>query len=138
MLGPSLLPGGFPSADFVLGYFNPARTEVPVGFIGVVDVRDVSKIHLEAIRRPDAAGHRFIAYSERAQHYETAERLDAEFAPKGFNVCTKKAEGTPERDALTTAKTTREFFGIDFISAKDALIAMANSLIEHGVLKPTQ
>jgi nucleoside-diphosphate-sugar epimerase len=66
VLGPSLLPGGFPSAQSVLNYFNPERTEVPVGFIGMVDVRDVSKIHLESIRRPDAAGNRFIAYSERA------------------------------------------------------------------------
>jgi nucleoside-diphosphate-sugar epimerase len=72
VLGPALIPGGFPSAQSVLNYFNPDRTEVPVGHIGMVDVRDVSKIHLESIRRPDAAGNRFIAYSERAVYHETA------------------------------------------------------------------
>jgi len=96
VLGPALIPGGFPSAQSVLNYFNPERTEVPVGFIGMVDVRDVSKLHLESIRRPDAAGHRFIAYAERAYYIDTANRLHAEFAPKGFTVCTKSAEGTPE------------------------------------------
>jgi hypothetical protein len=51
-------------------------------------------------------------------------------------VCTKPAEGTPEQDARVSNKKSLEFFGIEFISAKDTVIAMANSLIEHGVLKP--
>ena len=96
IFGPSLLPGGFTSGQFMAGYFNPKRSFVPPGFIDMVDVRDVAKIHLEAIRRPDAAYNRFLAHSERAYHLDIATALAAEFGPKGFTICTKPAKGNPE------------------------------------------
>ncbi len=68
------------------GYFNPEKS-LPAGFVDMVDVRDVSKIHLEAIRRPDAAGHRFVAHSQRVNHHEIANALEAEFGLKGFRIC---------------------------------------------------
>ena len=86
VFGPSLLPRGTTQGQYMKGYFNPEKS-VPAGFVDMVDVRDVSKIHLEAIRRPDAAGHRFVAHSERVNHHEIANALEAEFGPKGFRIC---------------------------------------------------
>lgn len=71
-------------------YFNPEES-APAGFVDMVDVRDVSKIHLEAIRRPEAAGHRFVAHSQRVTHQEIANALEAEFGPKGLRICKKPA-----------------------------------------------
>jgi hypothetical protein len=65
-----------------------------------------------------------------------AEILHAEFASKGFQIPTTIAAGMDEKDAPVSNKKAREFFGIDFISGKDAVIAMANCLIEQGVVKP--
>jgi nucleoside-diphosphate-sugar epimerase len=63
VMGPTLIPGGFTSANFMLSHFNGSKSRVATTSMSVVDVRDVSKIHLEAVRRPDVANQRFIAYS---------------------------------------------------------------------------
>ena len=55
VMGPTLIPGGFTSANYMVNNFNGSKTEVGTGGMGIVDVRDVSKIHLEAVRRPDVA-----------------------------------------------------------------------------------
>jgi hypothetical protein len=61
--------------------------------------------------------------------------LHAEFSPKGYKIPTKERAGTRDRDHRVSNQKSREFFGMEFISAKDSIIAMANSLIEHGVIK---
>jgi nucleoside-diphosphate-sugar epimerase len=137
VLGPTLIPGGFSSANFLLRFFSN-QTEVSNGFQGCVDVRDVSKMHLEAIRKPGAAGHRFISYAERVLMIDYAKILHEEFASKGYNVCITEKQGEREKDAAISNKKAREFFEMEFIPAKESTLAMAHSLIEHGVLKPTQ
>lgn len=54
-MGPTLIPGGFTSSLMIERFFNSSLTEVPTNFFGYVDVRDVSKIHFEALRKPEAA-----------------------------------------------------------------------------------
>ena len=60
--GPSLIPGGFESGDYIASFFSGKMPCVGTGGRGVVDVRDASRVHLEAIRKPEAASQRFIAY----------------------------------------------------------------------------
>jgi nucleoside-diphosphate-sugar epimerase len=134
-MGPTLIPGGFTSANFVVRYFNGSMTELNPSAIGYVDVRDVSRLHLEALRRPEAANQRFIAYSERLYMKEVGDILAAEFIPKGYTITTNEKSGERERDTRVSNLKSRTTFGIEFISGKDALIAMAYSLIEHGVIK---
>ena len=55
VLGPTLIPGGFMSGSVVVNNMNGSKTEVSVGQQGIVDVRDVAKHHLEAVRKPEAA-----------------------------------------------------------------------------------
>lgn len=105
-----------------------------MGGRGVVDVRDASRVHFEALRKPEAANQRFIAYGGWINDKDVAAILDAEFGQHGFNVTTKVSAGTPQRDHRVSNKKSRETFGMEFISPKEAVIAMANSLIEHGVI----
>lgn len=93
VMGPTLIPGGFTSSDFVEGLFNGSKTEVGTNGVGIVDVRDVSKIHFEAIRNPKVANHRFIAYSERVYPKQIVDWLAEEFAAKGYTIPTKEAAG---------------------------------------------
>jgi len=134
--GPTLLPGSYESGDYVAAFFNGNFSSFSYfnGGRGIVDIRDVAKIHVEAIRKPEAANQRFIAYSRWVRDQDMAAALKAEFGPKGFNVITDIPAGTA-RDPRVSSKKSREFFGIDFISAKESVIAMANSLIELGVIK---
>lgn len=99
VLGPTLLSEHFSSGMMVLGYMNGSKTECSPGEMGVVDVRDVAKQHLEAVRRPDAANQRFISYAERKKFIDIAQDLHDAFASKGFSVCNKLKEGVAEKDA---------------------------------------
>jgi nucleoside-diphosphate-sugar epimerase len=92
-------------------------------------------MHFEALRRPEAANQRFIAFSERLFEKEVGDILNAEFGPKGYTIPTKEMEGEREKNTRINNEKARTVLGIEFISAKDAVIAMANTLIEHGVIK---
>jgi hypothetical protein len=50
-------------------------------------------MHLEGLRKPEAANQRFIAYSERVHEIEIAQALAAEFGPLGYTLPTKVAQG---------------------------------------------
>lgn len=135
VMGPTLIPGGFTSAGYVENFFNGSQKELWPEATTFVDVRDVSKMHFEALRRPEAANQRFIAFSERLFEKEVGDLLHAEFGPKGYTIPTKEMEGEREKNTKISNEKARKVLGIEFISAKDAVIAMANSLIEHGVIK---
>lgn len=92
-------------------------------------------MHLEALRRPEAANQRFIAYSERLFEKEVGDILHAEFSSKGYTIPTKEMEGEREKNTKISNEKARTVLGIEFISAKDAILAMANTLIELGVIK---
>lgn len=64
----------------------------PVGRMkmGMVDVRDVAKAHLLAIKVDAAKNRRFLLVSRAAWHKEMAECLAAEFNPKGWNIGTEE------------------------------------------------
>ena len=49
------MPGGFTSANYIERLLNGTTTEVGFSPMGFVDVRDVSKMHLEGLRKPEAA-----------------------------------------------------------------------------------
>ena len=100
----------------------------------VVDVRDVSKMHLEGLRRPEAANKRFLALSEMIYPKEIADALHAHFGPQGFTVVTKEAETERVKSARANTQQARDILGIDFIPARDSCIAMAQSMIDCGVI----
>lgn len=138
VMGPTLIPGGFVASGWVESFFNGSKKVVDTHGLGIVDVRDVSKMHLEAIRNPNAANQRFIAYSEKVYPKQAVDWLAEEFAAKGYTIPTKEAARSRDRDAKVSNKKAREILGIDFIPAKDAIIAMAQSLIDHGRIKTLQ
>lgn len=53
-------------------------------FMGIVDVHDVSRMHLDAIRRPEIKNERFIANAGGLFKKEVADILEAEFGSKGY------------------------------------------------------
>jgi len=135
VMGPTLIPGGFTSANHCVAYFDGSKTENGTSGMGIVDVRDISAMHLEGLRRPEAANQRFIGYGARIYPKDAADALHEHFGPQGYTVTTKEAAGERDKAPRVSNQKARDVLGINFIQPKEAFIAMAQSLIDHGVIK---
>lgn len=150
VLGPAMSGDVSASLELVTQAMQNKVPAYPKLTFGIVDVRDVAKAHVEAMERPAAAGERFLVGNEVLSFSEIGEVLRQAFPdrklPKGelpnwlvrmmvpLNPTLKQI--LPElgkRRAYTNAKA-REQLGIDFIPAKDAIIASAQTLVDLGEL----
>jgi len=94
-LNPALIMGpANQTLDFASGgiirYMMASSGPVGRMKMGMVDVRDVAKAHLLAIKVDAAKNRRFLLVSRAAWHKEMAECLAAEFNPKGWNIGTEE------------------------------------------------
>lgn len=150
VLGPAMSGDVSASLELVTQAMQNKVPAYPKLTFGIVDVRDVAKAHVEAMERSAAAGERFLVGNEVLSFSEIGEVLRQAFPdrklPKGelpnwlvrmmvpLNPTLKQI--LPElgkRRAYTNAKA-REQLGIDFIPAKDAIIASAQTLVDLGEL----
>jgi dihydroflavonol-4-reductase len=117
-----------------------------------VDVRDVADAHLAAMTTPKAAGMRFCCAIENASMQDIALILNKQFANRGYKVPTRKLPNIIVRFAALFDKTTRlvvknlgrrteisnarikEVLAWKPRSLEEMVIAMAESMIEYGVV----
>lgn len=150
VLGPTLDGEGGSSAKIIGLFLGGKYPGVPDFSLPMVDVRDVSAAHLAALDVPAAAGRRFIV-AERTLRFIEVSRLLAEALPAyrrklpkfempdwlvkmiaivDSNVRTAVADLGKIEHADHTAAS--EVLGIAFRDAREAVVASAKSLIEHG------
>lgn len=135
VMGPALVPTGT-SVGFGVSQLDGSKKQQSAT-IGLVDVRDVSLMHVKGLSEPKAANQRFCAYSGRTKGGDLGKALHEEFAKEGYKVATDvAAPGDP--DAIVDNSKAKEFFGIEFISGIEATKAMCRSVIELGLVKPAQ
>ena len=134
--------------DFLLGgYPGTARISMTI-----VDVRDVAAAHLAAMTNPKATGNRYICASELIWLTDLAKLLNKNFTERGYKVSTlqfpdwvvkiyalfdKSVKGeVPNlgKELRISNKKIKDALGIQFRSADEAIIAMAESLIQLGVI----
>jgi nucleoside-diphosphate-sugar epimerase len=130
------------------------RREMPgcvrVGW-AMVDVRDVAKMHLLALTTREAAGQRFICAGEHAWMIDVAKLLDRHFRSRGYKVPTRQLPAWTVRvSALfdrtlglivneidkrqdVTHERARSVLGWQPRGLEEMVVAMGESLIEHGV-----
>ncbi|HNB41071.1 MAG TPA: NAD-dependent epimerase/dehydratase family protein, partial [Anaerolineales bacterium] len=155
-INPPLILGPVPNKNFRTSV-EVIRTymlgQVPgVGRIkmGLVDVRDVAAAIILAMATPEAAGQRFLCSGGMAWLKEIAGVLHAEFSPRGYKIPTlefpswavrflglfdkKIARVTEEldRDTEQSSEKAKRILKWSPRPLKEAIIAMGNSLIEHG------
>ena len=117
-----------------------------------VDVRDVAAAHVAAMETPEAAGERFLCAIEHASMRDIAAILDRHFSDRGYKIPTGKLPGWVMRLLAIFDKTARLALNdlgvrqnIDNSKIKRVLgwrprgleemvVAMGESLIEHGVV----
>jgi len=124
---------------------------VPNTGIGIVDIRDVAEMHVNALANPASVGKRHFASSEFLMLQEVAMHL-AKAYPRA-RVSTLRAPDFLVRLAARfdgsvaqivgelgirrqiDASAGRALLGHDFIGAREALSATAEGLFEHGAMR---
>ena len=117
----------------------------------VVDVRDVIAVHRAAMEKPEAAGKRFLAYTETVSFKDFAAIVREEFKPQGYSVPSMplpKVGMWIFKFFDQTAKETYDIWGIKLLfnnermkslgvepyPIKDTILDTCYSLIELGLV----
>lgn len=150
VLGPAMSGDVSASLELVT---QPMMNKVPAFpklTFGIVDVRDVAAAHVAAMEKPEAAGERFIVGERVLTFTEIGEVLREAYPnrklPKGelpswlvkmltvVNPTLKQIVPELGKHRGFTNQKSKSVLGIDYIPAKDAILASTNSLIELGEL----
>lgn len=150
VFGPAHDAGVESSGDIVALLLSGRWPLVPRYGVTIVDVRDVAVAHLEALERPGVVGRRFVLAAESMRIVEMGRVLADAFPdrrkrlPRGelpdFMVRLVALFDRTARAALPdlgdaprfSNESARELLGIRFRSGREALVAMAESLITLG------
>jgi dihydroflavonol-4-reductase len=138
------------SLGMVLGPLGRTMPAYPKLHQGIVDVRDVARAHIAAMELPQAAGERFIVCSETLWFRDVGAILRDAYPdrklPKGelptwlvrlmarSNSNLKPLLPNLNRARNYSNRKAREVLGIDFIPAREALLASAESAIRLGMV----
>ena len=150
VLGPAMSADVSASLELVT---QPMLNKVPAFpklTFGIVDVRDVAAAHVAAMEKPEAAGERFIVGDRVLSFSEIGDVLREAYPsrklPKGelpswlvrmltlVNPTLKQIVPELGKHRGFTNEKSKSALGIDYIPAKDAILASTNSLIELGEL----
>lgn len=146
VLGPAMSADVSASLELVT---QPMMNKVPAFpklTFGIVDVRDVALAHVAAMEHPEAAGERFLVGDKVLSFAEIGEVLRQAYPdrklPKGelpnwlvrllANINPPLKQILPElgKERSYTNEKSQRVLGIDYIPAKDAILASTNSLID--------
>jgi nucleoside-diphosphate-sugar epimerase len=153
VLGPLLTAQWSTSGEMIKKLLDRELPAVPDINFSVVDVRDVAAAHLAAMTVPAAAGQRFICAIGNRSMRELADVLARYLGPRGFKVPTAKLPGVVLRVFALWDQTSRlalndlgvrtdvdstrirEVLGWQPHSFEEMVEAMADTMIEYGVVK---
>lgn len=150
VLGPALSEDVSTSFATVVQPLRGNMVGYPKIHQAIVDVRDVAAAHIEAMLRPEAAGERFIVSAEAFWLHEIGEVLaeaypdrtlpDVEIPDEQVRMASETnpmlkplLPNLGRRRAYNNSKA-REILGIEFTSARNALLSSAESAIELGLV----
>lgn len=150
VLGPAMSADVSASLELVT---QPMLNKVPAFpklTFGIVDVRDVAHAHVAAMEKPEAAGERFLVGDKILSFTQIGEILREAYPdrklPKGelpswlvrmltlVNPTLKQIVPELEKERSFSNEKSKQILGIDYIPAKEAVLASTNSLIDLGEL----
>jgi len=157
-INPPLILGPVPNKNFrtsvelVRTYMKGLVPGVGRIKMGLVDVRDVASAIILAMTTPNAAGQRFLCTGGTMWLKDIAGVLHKEFSPRGYKIPTfefpswlvrflglfdKKIARVTEsldRDFEQSNEKAKRILKWTPRSEKEAIVSMADSLIEHGII----
>ena len=150
VLGPAMSGDVSASLELVT---QPMLNKVPAFpklTFGIVDVRDVALAHVAAMEAPEAAGERFLVGDKILSFTEIGAILREAYPdrklPKGelpswlvrmltlVNPTLKQVVPELEKERSFSNEKSKRVLGLDYIPAKEAVLASTNSLIDLGEL----
>ncbi len=150
VLGPAMSADVSASLELVQQPMQGKLPAFPKLTFGVVDVRDVALAHVAAMEKPEAAGERFIVGDRVLSFTDIGAVLREAYPdrklPKGelpswlvkmltvVNPTLKQIVPELGKNRGFTNEKSQRMLGIDYIPAKEAILASTNSLIELGAL----
>mmetsp|Transcript_42258 Transcript_42258/g.122146 ORF Transcript_42258/g.122146 Transcript_42258/m.122146 type:complete len:350 (-) Transcript_42258:65-1114(-) len=129
------------SANALAGYMDGTAKEIENGCKTVVDVRDVARAHLEAVRREGAGGKRFLLVAGSPHFKEVAEYIrDALPADLQKNVPTQVSDklgptvmgAPPPNPVLYSTAAAEGVLGVTFVTVQEQVKTMVQSMLENG------
>jgi nucleoside-diphosphate-sugar epimerase len=154
VLGPLQRAEVTTSLEAVQKLLDRSMPAVPKISWSIVDVRDVAVAHRLAMASPKAPGNRYIVAGPDIWMREMARTLAAEFGPRGFRVPTRPlpywamwvaarfdptlrlALGFVGRQELLSSQKATDELGWTTRPARESLRDTAQSLIDHGLVRP--
>lgn len=147
VFGPVLNKADFGSVAIIAGMLQGQPSALPKVALWIVDVRDLSDLHIRAMTAPEAAGQRFLATGEMMWMIDIAKTLRAHLGTNGSKVPRRELSNfaarvlalfvpqlrflTSElgrRNDVTSAKA-RKLLGFAPRPAADTIMDCANSLL---------
>ena len=155
VLGPVLGRDSSPSIELVKGMLDGRFKGLPRLMIGVVDVRDVADLHVRAMTNPAANGERFLSIAddcvtmrEIAQTLkdnmgDAAARVSTLLLPNWlvrvaalFSAMARQASsGNLGKKRSISSEKARRVLGWQPRPAREAILATAESLVRHGLVR---
>ncbi len=152
VLGPNVSTGSSESIDFAKTLMLGKWPMLPKRMLGVVDVRDVSKAHLEAVLRDEANDKRFILCAESPELVKLSRSLEAKYGkdypvraremPKLMPMIMRLWDPEMEdiyknwgKGAVYDGTRAVDILGIEYIGHEKSLVDMAESMIVTGCIE---
>ena len=152
VLGPLMDNDAGSSAEAIAMFMRGKYPGCPKLYFPCVDVRDIGKMHRLALETSEPSGGRYLGVAETASFSQMMVPIKARLGDKARKVPVRElpnfmikligifdpaARGiVPELGIIRQVDNnrTREALGIDFIPVSEAAPAMAQSLVEHGLV----
>ena len=152
ILGPALDADASVSLQMVSGLLEGSTPAMPSNGFSVVDVRDVAAMHVAALRQPETEGQRYLATARYLPFPEVADILRRAYPDREITsrhvpdwiIKLLARFGGPTRQIINDIGNEKHFdgskgerlLGRPYISAEDAVLSAAESVIRLGLLKP--
>jgi dihydroflavonol-4-reductase len=150
IIGPALDEDASISIGLVSGLLDGTTPALPSTGFSIIDVRDVADLHVAALENPEAIGQRYLATSDYTPFPEVAEILRAAYPDRKITAKTVPdwiikliaRFGGPARQIINDIGNEKVFdgskaqklLGRKFLSARDSILATAESVIRLNLL----
>lgn len=151
IIGPALDDDASISIGLVSGLMDGSTPALPSNGFSIIDVRDVADLHVAALEKPEASGQRYLATSDYTPFPEVARILQEAYPDR--KISNKSVPdwiikliaffGGPARQIINDIGNEKVFdgskgeklLGRKFLSAKDSILATAESVIRLGLIE---
>ena len=154
ILGPALDGDASISLQMVSGLLEGSTPAMPSNGFSVIDVRDVAAMHVAALSNPETKGQRYLATAGYLSFPQVADVLRTAYPER--QITSKNVPdwiiklmarfGGPTRQIINDIGNEKHFdgskgeglLGRGYISAEDAVLSAAESVIRLGLLRPAR